>query len=199
VINKVNQSQRLWIIFASIALLIAIAIYFSIPAEQPKTLEVNPKPVTEPTVSPVPVQTVSATPVAPKEKKKLHPEELKKLRSEMKSSLAAAYTALAAGRADFNRYSTDIKYLGMSVGPNMKFKWGFLHPFDPDEKVSDQYDDEDPMRMTSDDLVREYDGSYTPEAHAIDLAQFASYCKKGCTASEKGFEVIIVTPIPGGS
>lgn len=125
-------------------------------------------------------------------------EELKNLRTQLKISLSQAYTAQAAFYADFQRYSTDLHFMGFWLGPETKFKLGFLEAFHPEKLATVDGAGEDPLRMTTDEIIRETkDASYASFIKDIDLSDFRHFCKKNCSAGPKGFEVIVVTKLPG--
>lgn len=126
-------------------------------------------------------------------------EALETTRSMLKNNLSALYTGQRLFHEEYKRYTTDLVFIGPILTPNTNFKYGFVRPYRDVDTIIVEGAAEDPMRMTSDDVMSfETESSYTPEAEAIDLRSFASYCKKGCTASGNQFEILIVAPLPNG-
>lgn len=122
-------------------------------------------------------------------------EEVKSIRSKIKLNLSVAYTAEASFFADFKRYTTDLKFSGVSLDDRpMKFKMGFVDPYYPHEDVQN----ENPLLMDSDALtdIRTAESPeliYAPNVKKIELDQLEKFCNRGCSASETEFEVIVAT------
>ena len=130
--------------------------------------------------------------------KKDIPEDIKSIRSTQKLHLSAIYTALASMHADYNRYSTDLQYMGYAPSDHTEFKIGFIRPYYPNELQSTEHSYEDPERMTNELVTEDPDATISDAAHAVDLSAYEHLCKKGCTANEKEFEVMIVSPLASG-
>ena len=132
-------------------------------------------------------------------------DEIQDERSSFKLNLSALYTAEASFVSDYQRYSTDLVYMGWSPSSLMKFKVGFLKRFDPDELQGNDYNAEDPERMNTDQYLSEpaEEGAepyqYSKSAESINLHDYAKYCRMGCTAGKKFFEVILVAQFEGNS
>lgn len=192
------KDQRHKLLLLGLLVAAALGGWFFSRREDPaksETRKVAPSvPSQRPPETPMPPKVIPPTARATVDMKKIE-----NLRSQIKLNLSGIYTAEASMHADYKRYSTDLTFMGMGPGPEMNFKYGFIHPFRPKDTPEDSPLREDPTRMSTDETLSEEEGaSYTPEAEAIDLSQFEKYCRKGCTASETGFEVIIVAPLPNG-
>lgn len=124
------------------------------------------------------------------------PKEIEDLRQMTKANLGGAFTAFHASKAEFGRFSTDFMTVGFE--PHFKelpFKLGFLEAYWPEKLVRYETIEETPDYMTSDAWVNfdvnESGYKYaSPEVEDIDLSQFSSFCKMGCTAGEDYFELM---------
>lgn len=137
------------------------------------------------------------------QQKTLSLEEVEHLRSFAKGSLSAAYTAQRSYMSEFGRFTTDLEGTGWQpIEPIMRFKMGFLEEFIP---VTENGHVENPRYMNTDNFVNREAGigsndqpyffKYSPEAEYINLDHFGRYCRQGCTASERDFEMILVLPL----
>ena len=126
-------------------------------------------------------------------------EELRQTQMEMKISLAALYGAEKSFFAEYNRYSTDLRAIGYQpeAGKELRAKMGFLHAFNPHRPEKN----ERPDFMSTEEYVSDpqYRLKFTPEAEAAHLDDAARFCHQGCTASDSGFEIAIVTTTNGQS
>lgn len=130
--------------------------------------------------------------------KKDKSENIKDIRSKQKLHLSAIYTALQAMHADYSRYSTDLHYMGYGPDTEIDFKIGFMKPYYPAELASTEHSYEDPERMTNVLGVEDPSVTITDLANGIDLSTYEHLCKKGCTANEKEFELMVVSPLQNG-
>ncbi|RZA09255.1 MAG: hypothetical protein EOP11_02300 [Proteobacteria bacterium] len=126
--------------------------------------------------------------------KTLSPTEIENLRSNAKMNLAGNYGAQKSYFSEYSRYSTDLYAVGWQPeGFPLPFKAGFLQPFFPAQLEPN----EDPRRMDTDTIVADARGAepgfvaYTPGAEPIALSSLSQYCQMGCTASERGFELLV--------
>ncbi len=179
--------------FALAALGLILAGYFYSSEKNPG----QPRKVAKPAqpkpkkVARVPLKIVPAS-------KKDVPENINDIRSKQKLHLSAVYTALASIHSDYNRYSTDLLYMGYGDGGEIDFKIGFIKPYYPAELASTEHSYEDPERMTNELGIEDSSVTITDRAHAVDLAAFEHLCKKGCTANDKEFELMVVSPLANG-
>ncbi|MEK6556622.1 MAG: hypothetical protein AABZ31_15335, partial [Bdellovibrionota bacterium] len=71
----------------------------------------------------------------------------------------------------------------------LNYKMGFLAPLNASQ------------HMDTDSFIGEPTGvdnetyNYSKEAATIRLADYASYCERGCFADERGFELLLVIPL----
>ena len=122
---------------------------------------------------------------------------ISELRSRAKLNLSALYTAQITFFSEFDRYSTDLVFIGWSPSQSpMDFKIGFLKEFRPAKLVVLDGTEEDPSRMDSDEFLGS-DGSfqYTPAAESLKLHDYEKFCRMGCTATQKTFEILVVVPL----
>ncbi|MES2526555.1 MAG: hypothetical protein V4598_05685 [Bdellovibrionota bacterium] len=147
-----------------------------------------------------PVKVVKKTPpplkVVPA--KKNVAENIKDIRSKQKLHLSAIYTALKSMHADYDRYSTDLFYMGYGPEGEIDFKIGFIKPYYPEQLASTEHSYEDPERMTNVLGIEDPSVTVTDLVDAIDLSSYEHLCKKGCTANEKEFELMVVSPLQNG-
>jgi hypothetical protein len=164
---------------------------------------INPPVIAEPFVNVKP-QEVSAAATAVNE---FTADELKKIenmRSEAKMSLAANYTALMSFHAEWDRYTTDLKSMGFApYRSELIYKLGFIKQFQPSE-VANQNTNEDfnsTKNLTTDAFIGEKESQsgkvyrYAPELNNINLDEYSKYCQRGCTATDKEFEILLVLPL----
>lgn len=127
---------------------------------------------------------------------------LKSLRSEAKLNLATIYTAQKSFFSEYQRYSTDLIYVGWA--PNvarMNFKLGFLHQLRPKNLIMSEGTAEDPSRMDSDEFLQTpFSDSgdryhYSKAAESISLFDYEKFCRQRCTADAESFEVLVVFPL----
>ncbi|MEQ1878224.1 MAG: hypothetical protein ABL958_16400 [Bdellovibrionia bacterium] len=131
------------------------------------------------------------------------PEEVvDETRRIAKMELSSLYVYQLAYFAEFERYSTDLKAMGWEPrNTGVGFKMGFLSPYYPPTYSDDVGFREDPRRMTSDEFIglnpseREDSFKYKEAADRLKLSDFSHFCRRGCTADEKGFEVLLASPI----
>lgn len=140
------------------------------------------------------LSTAIPTKPAPPPPRRLSEAEITKLRSQAKIGLAANYAAQKSFFAEYGRYTTDLYAVGWMPEENpLPYKAGFLQPAQPANLPAN----EDPRRLDTDALLRDPESParsgrlYTPSAEAISLADLSGYCKLGCTASERSFELLV--------
>ena len=135
-------------------------------------------------------------------------KEIKRRRDNAKFALASTFTAMMSFKAEFDRYSTDLKSLGFSpMQSEMNYKLGFVHQFRPsgsdNNGTNEDWNSE--INLTTDTFVGEVEPQssqkykYTPESEKIDMKDYAKYCVRGCTSSEGEFEILLVLPLPNSS
>lgn len=188
------MNKRNYYIGAATLIIILLAWYFYPTSPKTEVTETRPVEVSKP--SP-PKKVVRVPPKVVPVKKDL-PENIQDIRSKQKLHLAATYTAMKAMYADKNRYSTDLMYMGYGVDSEIDFKIGFIKPYYPAELETTEHSYEDPERMTNDLCIEGESGTITESANAINLSDYEHLCKKGCTADENGFEIMVVSPLRNG-
>lgn len=137
--------------------------------------------------------------------------EIEQARQEAKMLLSSAYTALKSTHAEIGRYSTDFNAIGFDPfvhkeGEIVRYKLGFLQPFEPDALIETDTIHESPESMSTDSMMtypinitapkREV-ASYSDEAKSVSLNDYSKYCKMGCTANTDSFEILLVRPLEG--
>lgn len=182
-------------ILIALAGLIIFLVWYSFQSSthteiKPEALKTKIKPVKVAKPKPLPVKVVPA--------KKDIVEDIKSIRSKQKLHLSAIYTALKAMHADFKRYSTDLHYMGYRPDTEIDLKIGFIKPYYPADLETSENSYEDPERMTNVLSADDPAVTITDLADAIDLSSYEHLCKKGCTANEKGFEIMVVSPLQNG-
>lgn len=168
--------------------------YTEIPvAETPQ--EPKPSPVEK--VSPPPA-TTKPLPVGPS----LPMDKIQELRNQARAHLSASYTAQRAFRAEFGRYTTDLKAMGWApTSANVAFKLGFLTEFRPNPSNDPPMDIvEDPRQMSTDSFVGDrFDDvtsyRYDDIANSLALGEYSRFCSNGCTASDDSFEILLAVPL----
>ena len=147
---------------------------------------------------PVATPTATATPATSAATTALTPEALEKIRSLAKSSLASGYTAQRAIQAEWDRYTSDLVYIGWEPsGPDVSYKMGFLAAIDAPLFADGR---EKPERFTTDafinrDIVGAEKLRYTPAAERINLNDYARYCERGCIVAPDWFEMLLAIPL----
>lgn len=129
--------------------------------------------------------------------------EIEKLRSEAKMSLAANYTALKAFYAEWNRYTTDLKAMGFTpIKSELHFKLGFTKQFQPSEANQNTNEDfSSTKNLSTDTFIGEKEAQsgqifrYAPGLDSINLDEYSRYCERGCTATDKDFEILLILPL----
>lgn len=113
-----------------------------------------------------------------------------RLRANAKWALESGYMTLKAIQAEHGRYTSDLRSIGWTPrSTTLNYKMGFLAP-----PNASQY-------MNTDSFIGEATGvdnetyKYSKEAAAIRLADYVSYCERGCFADERGFELLLVIPL----
>jgi hypothetical protein len=123
--------------------------------------------------------------------------EAAQLQSEMKIALSALWGAEKSFFSEYHRYSTDFNQIGYvpDEGRLLHAKVGFLRPFNP----SHPNPNERPDNMSTESLHEANPDAYSfsPEASEVTLADAARYCHEGCTASDTGFELVVVSKLNG--
>ncbi len=178
-----------------LACLIIFLVWYSFQSSHktettPAVLKTEEKPVKVAKPKPLPVKVVPA--------KKDVVEDIKSIRSRQKLHLASIYTALKAMHADFKRYSTDLHYMGYRPDTEIDLKIGFIKPYYPADLETSENSYEDPERMTNVLSADDPAVTITDLADAIDLSDYEHLCKKGCTATDKEFEIMVVSPLQNG-
>lgn len=133
----------------------------------------------------------------------LSEEKVKELRSMAKIQLASSYSSFKAFYIQYNRYTTDLKSAGWRPStPIMSYRMGFLQPFYPGEGlVLDEDLKEDPRALENDVLINQPDEtgqttySFDTRAERLRLQDYAHLCEKGCSATEKEFEILLLLPL----
>jgi hypothetical protein len=128
-------------------------------------------------------------------------QEIERIRSQVRVSFAGLYTGEKAFFAEYGRYTTDLALTGwIPPQTRMNFKLGFLSAYEP-EKFLER---ESPRAMDSDSFAHERDPEmrerfeYSRGNAAINLQEYQTYCKEGCTANAKRFELIGVIDFGNG-
>lgn len=153
-----------------------------------------------PTPTPSVTPAVAAPPAKPE--KILTREEVESVRQVAKSQLAGMYTAQRSFHAEFDRYTTDLTAMGYAFDEGeINAKIGFLREYSPPDKIDEL--NENPENMNTDSLVASKAGevpknTYTDAASKISLDNLSGYCKRGCTANENEFEMLVAVPLGGG-
>ena len=181
--------------FGLAVLILIVQIFYLLQKETPpKVIETGVlQPQARATINPTKsiVDGPTARPALPDE------ATITELRSRAKLNLSALYTAQITFFSEFDRYSTDLVFIGWSPSQSpMDFKIGFLREFRPAKLVVLDGTEEDPSRMDSDEFLGS-DGSfqYTPAAEDLKLYDYEKFCRMGCTATSKSFEIIVIVPI----
>ena len=137
-----------------------------------------------------------------KKETSISPEQITQLRVLAKSTLANNFTAQMAFFAEYDRYTTDLYAAGYAMpSPQMKFKVGFLEPYNAEKNNGTLSLDENPERKDSDSFsgkVETQSGQkyeYDKPSENIDLAQFRHYCEHYCTAQSDYFEMMLAIPL----
>lgn len=168
--------------------------YTEIPAaETPR----EPKPAPVEKASPPPA-TTKPLPVGPT----LPMDKIQELRNQARAHLSASYTAQRAFRAEFGRYTTDLKAMGWApTSANVAFKLGFLTEFRPNPSNDPPMDIvEDPRQMSTDSFVGDrFDDistfRYEDSANSLALSEYSRFCSNGCTANDDSFEMLLAVPL----
>ncbi len=115
----------------------------------------------------------------------------------MKLNLSTLYTGQASFFADYNRYSTDLVFIGWSPSQEqMDFKLGFLSEYRPAKLAVVNGTEEDPSRLDSDEFLGGDDRyQYTRAAEPINLHDYEKFCRSGCTATKTSYEILVVLPL----
>ena len=170
--------------------------YTEIPTAETPAAEM-PKPAPTEKVGPPPA-TTKPLPVGPS----LPMDKIQALRSQARAHLSAGYTAQRAFRAEFGRYTTDLKAMGWSpTSANVAFKFGFLTEFRPNLSNDPPMDIvEDPRLMSTDSFIgdRFDDNStfrYDDSANNLALSEYSRFCSDGCTADDDSFEMLLAVPL----
>ena len=181
--------------FGLAALILIVQIFYLLQKETPpKVVETRGlQPQVGTTINPT--KSIVAGPTA----RPALPDEatITQLRSLAKLNLSALYTAQITFFSEFDRYSTDLVFIGWSPSQSpMDFKIGFLREFRPAKLVVLDGTEEDPSRMDSDEFLGS-DGSfqYTSAAETLKLYEYEKFCRLGCTATNKTFEILVVLPL----
>jgi len=178
---------------------IVIAAYYLLRSEAPPALGIVEEASAPPRISLVqeapPLQKIPETAVP----RRSLPDEatLTQLRSSAKLNLSAIYTAQMSFKSDYGRFSSDLVFLGWEpTEVPMKYKIGFLSEFRPTKLVVIDGSMEDPSRLDSDEFLGG-DGRFTygKAAESVGLHDFEKFCRIGCTATAKSFEVLVVIPL----
>ncbi len=112
-------------------------------------------------------------------------EKIAQLRSQAKQALAASFTAEVSFRVEYNQYSTDLKAMGFyPMGNTLSYKAGFLSPY-PTTSAE--------LNLSTDAYLET--SPYDTLARQINLADYAKYCERGCTANDGEFEMLLVLPL----
>jgi hypothetical protein len=178
------------------AVLIALAYDFS-KSDVPSAV----KPRVAPAVVPLTPQTEPAQPERerPRSVSRSLPDEatITQLRSRVKLNLSTLYTGQASFFADYNRYSTDLVFIGWSPSQEqMDFKLGFLSEYRPAKLAVVNGTEEDPSRLDSDEFLGGDDRyQYTRAAEPINLHDYEKFCRSGCTATKTSYEILVVLPL----
>ena len=129
-------------------------------------------------------------------------DKIQALRNQARSNLSAAFSAQRAFRAEFGRYTTDLKAAGWAPNnPNIAFKFGFLTEFRADTNNDPPTDlREDPRQMTTDSFIGDrYDDMfnfrYEDSANSVALNEYSRFCRNGCTAKDDTFEIVMAVPL----
>ncbi|MGZ3650153.1 MAG: hypothetical protein ACXVCS_02035 [Bdellovibrionota bacterium] len=136
---------------------------------------------------------------APSDGHTLTKEEIGMIQSEARISLASLYSAEKSYFSEYNRYSTDFNQIGYSPeGDKTKqlhVRAGFLRAYEPEHPNKF----ERPDFMSNEEFVKMEKPwvSYAPEAEKASLEDASRYCHEGCTASDHGFEIAVVSQING--
>ncbi len=135
-------------------------------------------------------------------KQTLTDEQLRERRSEAKMALASFYSGQKAFHAEYKRYSTDLKAIGWRPNePLIKYKIGFVAAFRPSSYSDSEEFREDPTRLDTDSYINDAANElgevfkYDERVESVRLSDYETYCKKGCTADETGFEILVVMPL----
>jgi Na+-transporting methylmalonyl-CoA/oxaloacetate decarboxylase gamma subunit len=126
------------------------------------------------------------------------PQDVEELRSKLKSAAAGGYTAQRAFQAEWNRFTSDLVFMGWEpTMPELNYKMGFLGAL-----VADAVDEkEKPQRYSTDAFINEETDQssekirYTRAAEKINLSDYARYCQQGCVATKDSFELLLVLPL----
>jgi hypothetical protein len=194
--------------------LIAVAFFALRPKKpQVETPEETGKPYKEtpvaeappPPQKPPPAPKPAPQPVAPAAPApralNVSQERINFLRNQARSSLSAAYTAQRAFRAEFGRYTTDLKAAGWSPASfNLPYKMGFLSEFRANPNNDSIQIEEDPRLNSTDSFIGDrYDDlnsyRYDDAANSLSLSEFQHYCRQGCTAGDDSFEMVLAIPL----
>lgn len=135
-------------------------------------------------------------------------KEIQKLRNEAKLSLASNYVAMISFKAEWNRYTTDLRSAGFTPNKSeLSYKQGFINQFQPADKANQNTNEDfhSTKNLTVDTYIGEYDSQseqifrYAPGVENINLDDYSSYCKQGCSASANQFEILLVLPLPNSN
>ncbi len=192
------MSRRRWYALVSVAVLLAaVAYYFS-----QRDVATEATPESPPVVTAVSPQAAAPQPLvipAPRGVTRSLPDEatITQLRSRVKLNLSTLYTGQASFFSDYNRYSTDLVFIGWSPSQEkMDFKLGFLNEYRPPRLAVVNGTEEDPSRLDSDEFLGGDDlYQYTQSAEPISLQDYEKFCRRGCTATKTTYEILLILPL----
>lgn len=123
-------------------------------------------------------------------------------RSHAKYTLSEVYNAMKSFHDKHGRYTTDLELAGFKMtNDKLLGKAGFINPFIPTSENQINGLVEDATRINTDyinSLPATAENSkrfYTTEANQITFRDYEKFCKKRCTADDKGFEAIAIVPL----
>jgi hypothetical protein len=190
-------NQRWRYALGLVAIVLIALVYYLSRSDAPS--EVKP-PIAQVIVTPTP----QALPVQPQGERPPRatrplPDEatITSLRAKAKLNLSMLYTGQASFFADYNRYSTDLVFIGWSPSQEqMDFKLGFLSEYRPTKLAVVNGTEEDPSRLDSDEFLGGDDRyQYTTAAEPIKLFDYEKFCRSGCTATKTSYEILVVLPL----
>lgn len=117
-------------------------------------------------------------------------------RTKVRINLNAFHAAQLAYRDVYGRFTTDMLALEWTpIGSQLDYKLGFL------SSSQMAADGEDPTQRDTDVYLAEVDPdsdvpfTYTPRATLINLNLYTALCRKGCSASAQGYELMLAIPL----
>lgn len=188
--------------FVLIAAVILALAFFFLPKNLFNDSEISPSPsaikiITNPaTINSAETTSALST---------INSDEVQRTRLDMKAILAFSFTGQKTFFSQHHRYTTDLKAVGILPSESLiKYKFGFLKEFYPDKLISNSTLREDARRKDSDFFIGKSSEEnpsakyqYSKDVQGMNLKQYQQYCKAGCTASDKDFEMILAAPLSG--